>query len=557
MADDPLRYLIIEDSRTMREWLRATVRNQGQPCVVDIATSYFEGLNKLRNKTFDIIICDYILSDERDGQQLLEECRYGKLIPSTVVWIMVTAERSYPQVVSAAELGPDDYIIKPLRPETLEIRLKQCFDKKQALKSLLDLIDQEEWEDCVDSAAERLNQNICRYRVEVLHLQAESLFNLQRYQEMAEVYLEILKGKANAPKALLGLAKAKYFLEQFDGAEDILGRIVHAHPNFLQGHDWLARVYQVKGRIEDAAALLNKAIQKNPKAINRLRETIVAMRKKNDGKNTSALYDLLLKHGGGGSLIVPSDICHQAKTLAAEKNTGKLERLKDNVRTWHGQQETFAHAVAATSMYTALSKGDKKEAQIHYVKMQSALLDHPSLSNEDKLTALDAALAVEDKATALSLAQEVITGGQDGDGLHAIVRDALIDAGHHDDASALESHIERKAFVSNSSAVKLAKEGDLLGAIEAFIVLAEDSSQVSTLLNAALAIARYGHQNQLDTRLIRKINQYLEYAYNHEGDNPKVEKLLRYSKPFLTKPEIRFKKFFGENAPDAGASLVG
>ena len=37
--------------------------------------------------------------------------------------MMVTAERTYDRVMSAAELAPDDYLVKPFTEETLRLRL--------------------------------------------------------------------------------------------------------------------------------------------------------------------------------------------------------------------------------------------------------------------------------------------------------------------------------------------------------------------------------------------------------------------------------------------------
>lgn len=44
--------------------------------------------------------------------------------------MMVTGEQSYEQVVSAVELVPDDYIIKPFSPDKLLLRLERIVAKK-------------------------------------------------------------------------------------------------------------------------------------------------------------------------------------------------------------------------------------------------------------------------------------------------------------------------------------------------------------------------------------------------------------------------------------------
>ena len=49
--------------------------------------------------------------------------------------MMVTGEQSYEQVVSAVELVPDDYIIKPFSPDKLVLRLDRIMAKKEFFRS--------------------------------------------------------------------------------------------------------------------------------------------------------------------------------------------------------------------------------------------------------------------------------------------------------------------------------------------------------------------------------------------------------------------------------------
>lgn len=118
-----LSYLLIEDSETMRVWLRNTIVNAGG-VKIDVSDSYNDALYRIRNRgNYDVVLCDYILSDTRDGQQLLEEVRRQKLLPQSTLWIMITGERKYEQVFSAVELAPDDYLIKPISPDMLHERI--------------------------------------------------------------------------------------------------------------------------------------------------------------------------------------------------------------------------------------------------------------------------------------------------------------------------------------------------------------------------------------------------------------------------------------------------
>lgn len=62
-------------------------------------------LRQVSAYSFDIILADYSLDDGRDGQQLLEELRQQNMISLSTVYMLITAERAYRNVVSVAELA--------------------------------------------------------------------------------------------------------------------------------------------------------------------------------------------------------------------------------------------------------------------------------------------------------------------------------------------------------------------------------------------------------------------------------------------------------------------
>ena len=74
---------------------------------VTSVSSTKEVIKAVKKDTYDIIISEYYLSDDRNGQQLLEELRYAKIIPLTTAYVIITSENQPTNVVSLAELVPD------------------------------------------------------------------------------------------------------------------------------------------------------------------------------------------------------------------------------------------------------------------------------------------------------------------------------------------------------------------------------------------------------------------------------------------------------------------
>ena len=123
------RFLVIDDQPMAREALRSIAQTVGA-FAVEFASSYQDAIFRIRNNVPDIILSDYMLGDGRSGQQLLEELRRFNMLPDETIFMMVTGEQSYEQVVSAVELVPDDYIIKPFSPDKLQLRLDRIVAKK-------------------------------------------------------------------------------------------------------------------------------------------------------------------------------------------------------------------------------------------------------------------------------------------------------------------------------------------------------------------------------------------------------------------------------------------
>ncbi|MEO8627981.1 MAG: response regulator [Betaproteobacteria bacterium] len=110
-----LKVLIIDDISAMRTALRQQLE-QIDIRKVEQAASSEEALRLVQKNRYDLILCDYYLGDNTDGQQLLEHMRALGLLPPTTLFFMVTAESTHDFVSRAGECAPDDYSSSPSRP---------------------------------------------------------------------------------------------------------------------------------------------------------------------------------------------------------------------------------------------------------------------------------------------------------------------------------------------------------------------------------------------------------------------------------------------------------
>jgi DNA-binding response OmpR family regulator len=264
---DGLSALIIEPHAGMR----ATIHNMLTLCglnKVDHAGSSNQAVKHLGVKHYDLILCEYGLEGGQDGQQLLEDVRHHKLMPLSTMFFMVTAEGDYGKVVSAAELGPTDYILKPFTADRLVERIARGLDRRNALLPVTTLMEQGSQREAIDAciAGEAKHP---RYLVDFMRLRAELHMFLGEPEQAEPLYRRLVETKAIA-WARLGLAKTLFLRERFGEARELLEDLVDSNRNFVDAYDWLARTQEAVGELDQAQATLTEAVAVSPHAVRRL-----------------------------------------------------------------------------------------------------------------------------------------------------------------------------------------------------------------------------------------------------------------------------------------------
>jgi two-component system chemotaxis response regulator CheY len=122
----PMKFLIVDDFSTMRRIVRNLLKEIGHTDA-DEAEDGAIALNKLRNGTFNFVVCD-INMPNMNGFELLAEIKKDEKLKHLPV-LMVTAEARKEDIVLAAQSGAAGYIVKPFTKATLEDKLANIFKK--------------------------------------------------------------------------------------------------------------------------------------------------------------------------------------------------------------------------------------------------------------------------------------------------------------------------------------------------------------------------------------------------------------------------------------------
>ena len=120
--------LLVDDDRQVLESMTEWLRDQG--FAVDASTGYVDALEKLRQKSYDLLLVDVRLQDG-DGFDLLEQVRRN--YPDSHV-ILVTGYGDADSAVEALRAGALDYLTKPLIDDELLMTIERAFNQRQVIE---------------------------------------------------------------------------------------------------------------------------------------------------------------------------------------------------------------------------------------------------------------------------------------------------------------------------------------------------------------------------------------------------------------------------------------
>jgi len=127
------RMLVIDDEPSMQEVLKKLLKDDGYE--VAVASSGKEGLHKLEQSGYDLVICDVMMPD-MNGLQTLEEIK--RLDPEQMV-IMITAYGSVEDAVSSIKSGAFDYITRPYKNEAVLNAVQRAVRQRSLIEENINL----------------------------------------------------------------------------------------------------------------------------------------------------------------------------------------------------------------------------------------------------------------------------------------------------------------------------------------------------------------------------------------------------------------------------------
>ncbi len=125
----PLHVLLVDDEPGFLKAAKLCLELKGG-FQVDTASSVEEATRKMKKKSYDAVVSDYMMP-EKDGIEFLKEIREGGC---TLPFILFTVKSPYEVATKAIDLGADKYLCKVGDPEIVYNELANSIRKAAGIR---------------------------------------------------------------------------------------------------------------------------------------------------------------------------------------------------------------------------------------------------------------------------------------------------------------------------------------------------------------------------------------------------------------------------------------
>ncbi|MEO7497787.1 MAG: tetratricopeptide repeat protein, partial [Massilia sp.] len=458
---DGLSALIIEPHAGMR----ASIHNMLNLCglsKIDHAQGSNAAIKHLGLKPFDLILCEYDLDGGQDGQQLLEDLRHHQLITLATMFFMVTAEGNHSKVVSAAELAPTDYILKPFTADRLLERIARALEKRNIFMPVYQLMEVGNQREAIVACQEGM-KNSPRFAIDFMRLRAELHMFLGEPAEAEPIYKQLFEAKAIA-WARLGLAKTLFMRERYTEAASILESLVDKNKKFVDAYDWLAKTHAAMGDLAKSQAVLASAVAVSPHAVRRLRKLGEVALETGDTDTAEKVLKQVVSKAKYSEFRDPEDHVKLVQTLVKKGDPVQAAAvIRDLDKSMGGQKKTDACSAISSAMLHEFTGNDVRLNESLSAAL-TACKDALGLSPDLKMELARNCLSNNMEEGAADVMRDVMRNAPNNAAM-AKAMSVFEKAGRGELAASLAQESRQQVVDLVATGANKAKEGDYRGAV--------------------------------------------------------------------------------------------
>jgi DNA-binding NarL/FixJ family response regulator len=469
-----LSVLVVDSSPGLRASLQ-NMLNQSGISRIEFAVNAGTAIKQLARKGYDIILCEYDLGsaagssgsgEGQDGQQLLEDLRHHKLIPPWAIFIMLTSEGAYDRVVSAAELQPTDYILKPFTADALNQRILRALERRAAMLPAYQQVAQGNPRAAIDTCIESAKAKP-RHAFDFLRLRAELHAALKESGQAEGVYRQVLAAKPLG-WARLGLARTLHAQGRAEDAMVQLDQLIADNPRLMAAYDLLARCREERGEHALAQKTLEDAVAISPHMVRRLRKLGEVALEAGDPAAAEKSFKQVVTRSRYSEFRNPEDHVNLVKALVRKGDpvaaTGVIRDLERSLR---GSPETQACKAISTALLHE-SAGNKAGAVAELKNAVDAVRAGGALSASLRVGLARACLEQRMDDAASEVMLTALNGGDQAISPRQAMQ-VFVQAGRPDLADGMNKQLRAQAQILLGVADEKRNMGDVRGAVQTLL----------------------------------------------------------------------------------------
>ncbi|MES2298374.1 MAG: response regulator [Pseudomonadota bacterium] len=527
MADNSnLSVLIVDPSPGMRGSLQ-NMLNQAGITKTEYAVSSGTAIKQLAKSSYDIILCEYDLGggqdNGQDGQQLLEDLRHHKLIGLWTIFIMITSEGVYSKVVSAAELTPTDYILKPFTVDMLSGRIARAIERRTAFLPTYQLISQGNLREAIKSSAKG-EANFARYALDFVRLRAELHVSLGELGEAETLYQAVITAKP-VGWAQLGLARTLFAQERYADAEAMLEQVIVGNARLMAAYDLLARCYEAGDEPAKAQKALEDAVAISPHMIRRLRRLGEVALETGDVAAAERSFKQVVSKAKYSEFRDPEDHVNLIKALVKKGDTTQAAGvMRDLEKSLRGNPNLDVCSAVSNALLLKAA-GDADGAVKQLGNAVAGVRSAHGLSSHLKIDlardCLDSKLDKEASEVMIAVLNDANAGVSTAQAMSIFVK-----AGRADLAEGMGNQLKLQVQQMMQVAVERTGMGDYKGAAQSMLeALHLAPNEVPVLCACARSIIRQVEEMGWDHALAEQCHAQIELIRKREPAQPQLQAL--------------------------------
>ena len=445
-----LTILVVDDHDPIRKGIRRIALSMGFSEIVEC----FDGedaLKVLQEKPVDLVILDLFMRTV-SGFDVLEQIR-NRDLASDIPIIVVTGEASKDEIVRVADMGADDYVLKPFQANDFEAKVIKTLNKFYSPPPLLKAIRR-----------------------------AERFFVAEDFPKALQAFDKALEIDADSARAAHGKALTLARTGDDEQAVRVILDALRKNHSYHKLYGALANLYLRRNHVKDAIEAFRRELSINPKQPSRQTQLARLLLKEGDPMGAMEHFRTVLQDDPKHAIALMG----MGQAFATADNLDKALYYFKRVRRYHpGNSKSLDFAVRA-----CFAAGDPKKAEIFLKDERQA---HPD--KIDSYILLVQLLLKQDRDDeAFTVAGDLMA--REPENGHAFRLKAMVLMKRQDYAGALAALDE---------AAKIAPSGEIFCAIAEACIAAKKFAQACEAAAKAITLAptsawaftllAEGHQN--------------------------------------------------------------